>query len=339
VDALGGDHAPRAVVEGTLAALERIPDVAVSLVGDRAVVEATLRECGGAEGPRLSLVHASQTLDMAENPVAALRAKPDNSISRMLLEVHEGRAGAAFSAGNTGGVVAASTLALRRLRGIKRSGIAIPLPTLRGPCLLIDAGANIYCRPMHLVHYAHMASAYARAVLNVAEPRVALLNIGEEEEKGTSLVKETATLLRKSGLNFVGNVEGHAIFQGVADVVVCDGFVGNIVLKTTEGLAETILTIIAGAVKDAARSEPAAANALKGVLGGLKNRMDYATYGGAPLLGFQGMVLIGHGRSSAEAVANAIRTASEFVRKRVNEHIAEAIRATRALAATGGEEG
>ena len=337
VDAQGGDHAPRAIVEGALLALDRIPGVAISLVGDRGLVESTLRECGGAEGSRLSIVHASQTLEMAESPVAALHAKPDNTISRMLHEVHEGRASAAFSAGNTGGVVAASTMHLARLRGVKRPGIAVPLPTLRGTCLLIDVGANINCRSIHLVHYAHMAAAYARAVLNIAEPRVGMLNIGEEEEKGTGLIKETLTLLRQSGLNVVGNIEGHAIFQGAADVVVCDGFIGNIVLKTTEGLAETILSMITAAVKEAARSEPAAAQALKGVLGGLKSRMDYATYGGAPLLGFEGVVLIGHGRSSAEAVANGIRTGCEFVLKGVNESIREAVRASRVHAGAADE--
>jgi glycerol-3-phosphate acyltransferase PlsX len=335
VDALGGDHAPRAVVEGVLAALQRDPEVGVSLVGDRGRIEPVLAECGGAPGDRLSLVHASQTLAMAENPVAGLRSKPDNSISRMLLEVHEGRAAAAFSAGNTGGVVAASTLHLARLRGVKRSGIAVPLPTRTGSCLVIDVGANIYCRPIHLVHYAHMAAAYSRAVLGIANPRVGLLNIGEEEQKGTSLVKETAGMLRASGLNFVGNIEGHAIFQGAADVVVCEGFVGNIVLKTTEGLAESILAMITDAGREAAKGDPSSATGLKQVLGGLKSRMDYAVYGGAPLLGFEGVVLIGHGRSSAEAVANAVRTGAEFVRKGVNEAIRDAVRATRAHAHEG----
>ncbi len=330
VDALGGDHAPRAVVEGVLLALQRNPVVSVSLVGDRAVVERTLKECGGSVGDRLSLVHASQVLEMSENPVAGLRAKPDNSISRTLMEVHEGRASAAFSAGNTGGVVAGSTMHLARLRGIKRPGIAVPLPTLKGHCLVIDAGANIYCRPLHLVHFAHMASAYARAVLNIESPRVGILNIGEEEAKGTSLVKETAGMLRGAGLNFIGNIEGHAIFQGAADVVVCEGFVGNIVLKTTEGLAESILTIISAAAKQAVASEPGAANALRTVLGGLKSRMSYEAYGGAPLLGLEGVVLIGHGRSSPEAVASAIRTAHDFVHKGVNDRIRDAVRASRA---------
>lgn len=336
VDAMGGDHAPKAVVEGALLALQRIPEVCVTLVGDRGAVEPLLRANGAAESDRLSVVHASQVLEMAENPVAGLRAKPDNSISRMLLEVHEGRASAAFSAGNTGGMVAGATLHLARLRGVKRPGIAVPLPTQDGGiCLVIDAGANIYCKPLHLVHYAHMASAYAGAVLGVKSPRVGILNIGEEEAKGTSLVRETSAALRTSGLNFVGNIEGHAIFKGGVDVVVCEGFVGNIVLKTTEGLAESILTILSGAVRKAAESEPAAAHALKAVAAGLKARMDYAAYGGAPLLGFEGVVLIGHGRSSAEAVASAVRTASEFAHKRVNERIRDAVRATREAAVEG----
>ncbi len=227
-------------------------------------------------------------------------------------------------------MVAGATLHLARLKGIKRPGIAVPMPTQNGGiCLVIDVGANIDGKPIHLVHYAHMAAAYAGAVLGVQSPRVGILNIGEEEDKGTSLVKETAALLRESGLNFVGNIEGHAIFKGGVDVVVCEGFVGNIVLKTTEGLAESILTILSGAVKQAAQSDPAAAPALKAVVGGLKSRMDYAAYGGAPLLGCEGVILIGHGRSSPEAVANAVRTASEFAHKKVNERIRDAVRGSR----------
>ena len=336
VDAMGGDHAPRAVIEGVLLALEKVPEVGITLVGDRAAVAPILKELGAAESDRLSLVHASQVLEMGENPVAGLRAKPDNSISKMLMEVHEGRAAAAFSAGNTGGMVAGATLHLARLKGIKRPGIAVPFPTQEGGlCLVIDVGANIYCKPLHLVHYAHMASAYAGAVLGVKSPRVGILNIGEEEEKGTSLVRETSGLLRESGLNFVGNIEGHAIFKGVADVVVCEGFVGNMILKTTEGLAESVLRILGGAAKKAAESEPAAAHALKQVVGGLKARMDYAAYGGAPLLGFEGVVLIGHGRSSAEAVANAVRTAAGFVSKGVNGRIRDAVRASRVPSGEG----
>ncbi len=326
---MGGDHAPRAVVEGVLLALDRVPGVEVTLVGNQDVVSATLRDLGGSLSPRLALVHASQTLEMAENPVAGLRAKPDSSISRVMVEVHEGRAAAAFSAGNTGGAVAAATLHLDRIRGVKRPGIAIPLPTLKGTCLLIDGGANLNCKPVHLFHYAHMAAAYAQAVLGVAEPRVAILNIGEEEQKGTSLVKQTAGMLRESGLRYVGNVEGHAVFQGAADVVVCDGFVGNIVLKTVEGLAESMFTLIGGAVKEVSRNQPSAAGALREVLSGLKARTDYASYGGAPLLGFEGVVLIGHGRSSPEAVASAVRVASELVHQDANRRIREAVRAQR----------
>jgi len=329
VDALGGDHAPRAIVQGALLALERMPDVAVTLVGDRARVEPVLKELGASAGDRLALVHASQSIEMGENPVAALRAKPDNSISRMLLEVHEGRAEAAFSAGSTGGVVAASTIHLERIRGIKRPGIAIPLPTLKGACLVIDVGANINCKPVHLLHYAQMAAAYARAVLGIAEPRVGILNIGEEEQKGTSLIKETAALLKRSGLKFAGNIEGHAVFHGAADVVVCDGFVGNIVLKTAEGLADSLFTLVGAAMQEVARKDPATGETLKMVLGKVKARTDYATYGGAPLLGLEGVVLIGHGRSSPEAVANAVRTGHEFVAKKVNERIREPVMATR----------
>ena len=328
LDAMGGDRAPRAVVEGALLALERLPQVSLSLVGDETILRATLRELGGSEGDRLAVVHASEALGMAENPVAGLKSKPDNSISRALREVQEGRAAAMFSAGNTGGVVAAATMHLERIRGVKRPGIAVPFPTLQGACLVIDVGANINCRPSHLLHYAHMASAYACAVLGVEKPRVGMLNIGEEEEKGTSLVKETAALIRQSGLHFVGNVEGHGIFTGNVDVVVCEGFVGNMVLKTAEGLAECVLTLMAGRVREVAATKPEAAAALKDLVGGSKSRMDYATYGGAPLLGFEGAVMIGHGRSSPEAIANAVRGSSEFAAQDVNRRIRDAIRSS-----------
>jgi glycerol-3-phosphate acyltransferase PlsX len=335
VDAMGGDHAPDAIVRGSLLALERLPSVAVDLVGDEARVRAALDAAGGREGPRLAVVHASQVLGMDEH-VGALRTKTDTSVARAVGLVREGRAGAIFSAGNTGGVVAAATMGLERVKGIKRPGIAAPFPTRKGPCLVIDVGANIYCKPVHLLHYAHMAAAYARAAFGVAVPRVGLLNIGEEEGKGTGLVQETTALLRGSGLHFVGNVEGHLIFQGVADVVVCEGFVGNVVLKTTEGLAEAILAIVMGAAKQAIAADPAAARTLESVLGGLRTRMDYASYGGAPLLGFEGTVLIGHGRSSPEAVANAIKVAVDCVARDVGRTIREAAAVPAPEVGTGG---
>jgi glycerol-3-phosphate acyltransferase PlsX len=328
VDAMGGDHAPDAIVRGVLLALERSPRLLVDLVGDIERVRASLATVGGAEGDRLTLVHASQVLDMGEHPVAGLKAKPDNSIARTVKRVHEGESQAAFSAGNTGGVVAAATLHLDRLRGVRRPGIAVPFPTLTGTCLCIDVGANINCRPVHLLHYAHMATAYASDVLGISEPRVGVLNIGEEEGKGTSLVKETARLLRGSGLRFVGNVEGHGVFSGAADVVVCEGFLGNMILKTTEGLAETILTLLKQRVAEVVAERPESKDALRAVLGGLAARMDYATYGGAPLLGFEGVVLIGHGRSSPEAVANGVRGAAEFVARGVNARIRRALEAS-----------
>ncbi|MHC4924469.1 MAG: phosphate acyltransferase PlsX [Planctomycetota bacterium] len=329
VDAMGGDHAPDAIVKGVLLALDRMPEVSVDLVGDEAVVRPALEAAGGVEDDRLSIVHASEVLDMGENPVAGIKAKPDNSISRAVREVHEGRVSAVFSAGNTGGLVAASTLHLDRIRGVKRPGIAAPFPTLTGMCLIVDVGANINCRPLHLVHYAHMASAYAAAILGIEKPRVGMLNIGEEEHKGNSLVKETVPLLKESGLDFVGNVEGHQVFQGGVDVVVCEGFVGNMILKTSEGIASTILTMMGKAAKEMAASDPTVAQGVMQLLGSVKDRIDYAAYGGAPLLGFEGAVLIGHGRSEPEAVANAVRVAAEYVAADVTEKITEAVRATR----------
>ncbi len=335
LDAMGGDHAPAAVVRGALLALEQTPGVSLALVGDRERVLAALREADGEPGDRLSVVHAEHALGMAENPVAGLKAKPDTSIARALRLVGEGHASAVFSAGNTGGVVAAATMHLQRIRGVKRPGIAVPLPTMGGPCLVIDAGANLQCRPMHLVHYAVMASAYARAVLGVQEPRVGILNIGEEEGKGTSLIKETTALLKATGLRFVGNVEGHALFRGMADVALCDGFVGNMVLKTTEGAAECVLALLQGSLREVQGQDPAVARTLGGVLSSLKGRLDYAAYGGAPLLGFEGVVLIGHGRSSPEAVANAVRGAVEFASREAGARIREAVAAA---GPAGGDE-
>jgi len=322
---MGGDHAPGAVVRGALLAIERQPLLDIELVGDEPRLRQVLRELGASEGDRVRLVHAPQVLEMGEHPVAGLRAKPDCSIAMAVRRVGEGEAAAVFSAGNTGGMVAAATLHLQRIRGIKRPGIAVPFPTMTGACLVLDVGANIYCKPVHLLHYGIMANAYARAVLGVEEPRVGILNIGQEEGKGTDLVQETADLLRRSGLRFIGNVEPHQLFQGVADVVVCDGFVGNMVLKTTEGLAECMLALIQGGVKSAARDDPAASAAMGKILGGLQDRVDYTSYGGAPLLGFDGAIFIGHGRSNPQAVASAMRGAHEFVAADVNGRIREAV--------------
>ncbi|MHC4470212.1 MAG: phosphate acyltransferase PlsX, partial [Planctomycetota bacterium] len=208
-----------------------------------------------------------------------------------------------------------------RLKGVKHHGIAIPIPTRTGMALVIDVGANIHCKPIHLLQYAIMASAYAQEVMGIEEPRVALLSVGEEEAKGTELVKRTRNLLSRLEIDFVGNMEGQAIFQGGADVIVCDGFVGNVILKITEGFAESFLKGLIGEVLATSNGRPE----LKASVGKLKKQLDYAATGGAPLLGVQGSIVICHGRSRSTAIANAIHVATEFTSSRVNERIVEEV--------------
>ena len=256
---------------------------------------------------------------MHEHPVEALRAKKDSSILHCARLVERGEADALFGAGNTGAVVAASFYKLGLLEGVKRPGIAVPLPNEKGRTLVVDAGANINCKPIHLVQYAVMAALYARYIFNAGEnPSIGVLNIGEEEEKGTELTRETLAALRKTGLNVVGNVEGQDIYNGRCDVIVCDGFVGNIVLKTSEGLGEFALKMLQ---QTANESDPGEAKKLTAGVSRCKEKLDWSSVGGAPLLGVKGAVVIGHGRSRARAIANAVRVARDYVSNRVGDKI------------------
>jgi phosphate acyltransferase len=321
VDAMGGDHAPREVVRGAVAAAEANPGLEQVLVG---IEEKIRAELPGGEPPRgVSIVHAADVLEMHESPVDALRKKQDTSVARCMKLVLEKRADAVVSAGNTGGVVAAATLMLPRLPNCRRAGIAVPFPTRTGHCVMMDCGANIQCKPLHLVQYALMAREYARDICGIEDPRVALLSVGGEEGKGNPLVKETFAALRAvKGLRFLGNVEGQQIFSGDADVVVCEGFVGNVILKAAEGLAETFLHLVVQELGESlGRQNPQ----VKEMLGHLRTRTDYAQYGGAPLMGHEAAVFISHGRSNATAMRNAIRFADSFVGHRVNARITEAL--------------
>jgi glycerol-3-phosphate acyltransferase PlsX len=270
-------------------------------------------------------VHAADVIEMHESPVEALRKKADTSIVRCMKLVVEKRADAVVSAGNTGGVVAAATFLLPRLPNCRRAGIAVPFPSRTGACVLMDVGANIQCKPVHLVQYALMAREYAREVCGIADPRVALLSVGGEEGKGNPLVKETfAALKAVKGLRFIGNVEGQQIFSGEADVVVCEGFAGNVILKTAEGMAEAFLHMLFKELGDSlGETNPAG----KQVLSHLQARTDYAQYGGAPLIGHEGAVFISHGRSNATAMKNAIRFADSFVGHSVNARVTDALAA------------
>ncbi len=332
VDAMGGDHAPQAVVHGALAALEEDPALGIALAGDEAAIRAALEGGRGAAAPpesgRLRIVHAPERIGMEEHPVEALRKKPANSIAAALALLRSGEADAFFSAGNTGACVAAAALALRRVEGVRRPGIAVAFPTPRGATVLIDAGANLNAKPADLVQHAAMASVYAREVLGVAEPSVGALNIGSEEAKGDEFVREAARLLRAAlGERFRGFVEGHDIFRGATDVVVCEAFVGNAVLKVAEGVAEAVLWRV-GEAMAAAFPEPGEARerALR-ALRDVSQRCDYAEYGGAPLLGVDGVVLIGHGRSDARAIKNGVRVAARLAQAKLARRIADAVTA------------
>lgn len=316
IDAMGGDEAPREIVKGALASSRDLPDVRHILVGDPARIDA---EIGGPRPANVDVFPSTQVIGMNEHPVEALRAKKDSSILNCARLVDRGEADALFGAGNTGAVVAASFYKLGLLEGVKRPGIAVPLPNEKGHTLVCDAGANIACKPVHLVQYAVMAALYSRYVFRSGDnPRIGVLNIGEEEGKGNDLAKETLAALRKTGLNVLGNVEGQDIYNGRCDVAVCDGFVGNIVLKTSEGLGEFALKMLR---RTADESDPEEARRLAGGIARAEERLDWSSVGGAPLLGVKGAVIIGHGRSRAKAVANAVRVARDYVENRVGDKI------------------
>lgn len=326
VDVMGGDEAPHAILQGCWQAVELLaPGDQVLLVGDEAISRAGLEASGLSDAQRefFQIVPTTQIVAMDEPPVEAIRTKPDSSIAVMCKLVSKGEADVAISAGNTGACVAAAQLRMRTLPGVSRPGIAVVLPTAQGPVIVCDVGANVTPKPKHLQQYAIMASAYATAVTGQANPRVGLLSVGEEDAKGTGLVKDAVKLLRDEPLvNFVGNVEGKDIFKRAADVVVCDGFVGNVVLKLSEGLTEGLFRMLLDELKH-----------LPGeVLGHVQRAMkavyakhDWQEYGGAPLLGVGGHCLICHGRSGPRAIKNALRVGKQLVASDVNAQIVERI--------------
>jgi glycerol-3-phosphate acyltransferase PlsX len=261
---------------------------------------------------------------MHDPPAVSIRKKKDSSINVCVRLAKEGKVNAIVSAGNTGAVVCATTLQLGVLPGIERPGIAVVLPTLTGVSLLIDVGANIDAKPNHLLHYAVMGAVYSKSILGKSSPSVGLLNVGEEESKGTDFIKETFKLISRSSLNFVGNVEGRDIFNGSTDVVVCDGFIGNVVLKVSESLAETIGSLLKRQLSKSIWTKLGGLLS-KSAFTALKKETDYSEYGGAPLLGINGTCIISHGGSSGKAIKNAIRVAKEFVERKVNQDILEGV--------------
>ena len=323
VDGMGGDRAPGAIVDGAVQAARTQP-IEVILVGQEDRLSKELSRFRPIP-PNLRVHHASEVIEMAESPAISVRKKRDSSICRLVDLAKKGEADAIVSAGNTGAMVCAATLGLRLLEGIERSGIAVVIPSLVGPTMVIDVGANIDPKPEHLFQYGVMGSVYMRHVIGKPNPTVGLLNVGEEEEKGTEFIRQAFKLLEESHLNFRGNVEGRDIYTGRCDVIVCDGFVGNVALKVSESMALALAELLRRELKRTLWNRFGAMLLLPAFLG-LRRRMDYAEYGGAPLLGVDGACFICHGASSAKAIRNAIRAASSFVTHGVNQVIVEATR-------------
>jgi glycerol-3-phosphate acyltransferase PlsX len=326
VDAMGGDHAPREIVRGAVDAARRLDGVSkILLVGIEDTVRAELAQLGTIPD-KIEVVHASQVVDMHDKPVEALRRKKDSSIARAVDLVKDGSADAVVSAGNTGAVMVSATLKLRKLEAVERPAIATVMPTRNRPFVLVDAGANTDCTATFLAQFAVMGHVYSQTILGQKNPVVGLLSIGGEEVKGNDITRETFKLLSDSGLNFRGNVEGHDLFKGETDVVVCDGFVGNVVLKT----AESAGSAIGHWLKQEFRKNPIrilGAMLLSGALRTMKRRLDPESYGGAPLLGVNGVCIITHGSSSERAIYHAIRVAKDSVVGHLNEMIVEQVKA------------
>jgi phosphate acyltransferase len=319
LDAMGGDYAPEVTVAGAIEAVSEY-DMHVVLVGDEEKIAACLRD-RRHPADRISIFHSTQVAGMDEAPTLVLRKKKDSSIRRTIDLVKHGQADAAVSAGNSGVAMAMALIILGKTKGIDRPAIATLMPSLSGHFVLLDAGANVDCKPENLLEFAHMGDAYFRAMFNTPSPRIALLSIGEEDTKGNELTKESFKLLKAARINFIGNIEGKDVFSGKADVIVCDGFIGNIVLKTSEGLADTIIKMLKFEIANI-KTGKLGYLMIKPALRNFKKRTDYDEYGGAPLLGINGTCIISHGRSSAKAIKHAIRVAAEMSRQCVHENIA-----------------
>lgn len=326
LDAMGGDFAPKNTVEGAVLALKEYPSIdKLFLVGDTVAVAGELKRLNFTD-PRVEIFHASEVIDMKESAAKAVRHKKDASISRAVDLVKNGSADAVVSAGHTGAAVAASVLKLRTLKGIERPAVACVLPAEDKRFVLIDAGANPDSTPTNLLQFAIMGSVYSRHVLGYKDPSVGLMSIGEEDTKGNDITKEAFKLLKASGLQFDGNIEGHDVFSGVSEVVVCDGFTGNVVLKTSEAIAHAIFSWL----KHELFMNPVrkfGAKLAEGAFRSIRKKTNYEEYGGMPLLGVNGVCIIAHGGSSPLAIKNALRAAAESVAQEINPHILQEVQA------------
>lgn len=319
VDAMGGDHGPAVVVNGAIAAA-RHADIGVTLVGASGELRAELARYPDASRLDILVEHAADAVGMGDRPAEALRRRPQSSIRVAADLVARGDADALFSAGNTGATVLAAYTGFGLLRGADRPALAATVPTIRGTAVLLDVGANADCRPQHLVAFAAMGSVFARAGLGIADPTVGMLSIGEEESKGNELTREAYRLLRGTPLRFGGNVEARDLYSGAADVVVCDGFTGNVVIKVSEGIVGMVELMLG---EEFAAMAGESARLAVDAYGHFRARVDYSEYGGVPLLGVGRPVVVGHGRSSEKAVTNAILTAARFAREGLVPRIAE----------------
>jgi len=325
VDAMGGDYAPRAIVEGALQAAQEY-GIAVLLVGDREAILRELHNAGGEESSLVAIRHATETIAMGDSPITALRQKPDSSLQVAFQQVRAGEAAAVVSAGNTGAVLALAVTILGNLAGVDRPAIVTALPALGGYAYLLDAGANIECKPLHLVQFAIMGEVYARVIRGVPTPRVGVLSNGEEDSKGTDTTRAAHELLKKLPLHYIGYVEGRDLNSGKVDVIITDGFTGNVALKTMEGFSDFLQGQLRS-VFNARWRNKLAGLLIRSSFATLRARLDPSETGGAPLLGTDGLAIIAHGASTPKAIKNAIRVAEQSWRGDINRQIVDSLRA------------
>lgn len=337
LDVMGGDHGPAPVVAGALEAVSALPNLVLTIVGDRALLEPLVQNLAPEVAPRINIHHASQVLTMEDHPLLGLRKKPDCSILRTWQLMAEHKVEAIVSPGNTGAVVAAGLRLKKFLKHVRRPGIATVMPTMKGPCVMIDVGANAAPKATHLFQYGVMGAIYAKKICNKEQPTIGLMNIGSESAKGHDLAKETYELFKASHLadRFVGNIEGRDIHRGACDVVVCDGFVGNVILKVCEGLFEFVLKMTGQALATTLNQEKMLG---LGAIKALGEKYDYAAVGGAPLLGVDGICIICHGSSKERAIKNALMLAAKEIDAGLNQHIVQELEADPALAAAAASE-
>jgi len=324
LDAMGGDYAPSEIVKGAIEALPEIKSTIV-LVGNKTLIAKELNKYK-FDNHRIEIVHAEQVIEMHEHPAFAVKEKEDSSIVKSIKLIKEEKVDGVVSAGNTGAVMSSALLYLGRLKGIKRPAITTVLPTINNtPTIMLDIGANVDCKREYLVQFALMGKIYMESIFGIENPKIALLNIGEEEGKGNQLVQETYSLLKNNPyFNFYGNVEGKDLFKGIVNIIICDGFVGNIAIKTAEGVAETLFELISKELKSSWWSIILAL-LLKPKFRNVKKSMDYSEFGGAPLLGINGNVIISHGRSKSKAIKNALKLAERVINLKINDKIMEGL--------------